>query len=45
MSMCFMSASRSNNNFQERYTAKEAMAHPYFSPVRAAAQNHTSSVS
>lgn len=27
---------------QDRLTAKEAMAHPYFSPVRkeAAAQNH-----
>jgi len=33
------------NCLQERLTAKEAMAHPYFSPVRkeaAAAQNHTS---
>jgi casein kinase II subunit alpha len=30
-------------DFQERLTAKEAMAHPYFAPVRAAASsNHTS---
>ena len=33
---------------QDRLTAKEAMAHPYFSPVRAAgsssSQNHSSSV-
>lgn len=33
--------------FQERLTAKEAMAHPYFSPVRTAvaSQNHSSSLS
>ena len=36
-----------NSSIQERLTAKEAMAHPYFSPVRnaAASQNHGSSAS
>ena len=32
------------DSFQERLTALEAMAHPYFSPVRAAEAGHASSI-
>jgi casein kinase II subunit alpha len=35
--------SASANTFQDRLTAQEAMAHPYFAPVRQAAQQNSSS--
>lgn len=38
----YLRISQSANNFyQERLTAQEAMAHPYFAPVRAAAQQQS----